>query len=67
MALSLSCPFNQGHVFPLPSLKQHQGFAQCTGSKFGEPKWPENKIVVFWPASVLGARLLEEAGRMWQP
>lgn len=50
VALSLSWPFNQGHVFPLPSLQQHQGFAPCTASEFREPKWPENKIVVFGPA-----------------
>lgn len=36
VALSLSWPFNQGHVFPLPSLQQHWGFAQCTVCEFRE-------------------------------
>lgn len=60
MALSLRYPFNQGHVFLLLSLQRHRCLPDCTVSKFREPKWPENKNVVFWPAVFCELGVLEE-------
>lgn len=57
MALSLSCPFHQGHVFLLPSLQWHWCFPHC---KFRVPKWLENINVGVLASCVLWTRVLKE-------